>query len=160
MPRKKKESPPSGEPSAETLPEAIHGESGDPTPVTELNPLAVESPEPASGGDEPAKRQWAVGPQWFKSASLGDERGAPKMDLGRDHKYKQLAIRFPERPEPEVIDALHEAGWTWRGKERYWTKQIDAEKPASSQQAAEEFFEKLADGMRARRGLGESPAVA
>ncbi len=163
MPRKKKGTTPADELTAETT--AAGAAPIDRKP--EVAASAAEPQPPADAPSEPApdeggepRRQWAVGPQWFKSVSLGDERGAPKMDLGRDHKFKQLAIRFPDRPENQVLDALHADGWTWRGKEKYWTKQLDADRPAASQQNAETFFEELATEMRARRGLADSPAVA
>jgi hypothetical protein len=99
------------------------------------------------------------GPQWSEKVALGAERDAPVVDLGRDNKFKQMAIRFSEKPEPEVVQALRDGGWTFRGKEKYWTKQLDPDRPATSAREAENFFHEMAEGMRARRGLSDSPAV-
>ncbi|MBA4067189.1 MAG: hypothetical protein C0501_26485 [Isosphaera sp.] len=129
------------------------------TDATPAEPAAAAEPPPDPDAGEQPQRQWAEGPRWSETASLSAERYGPTMAVGRDHKYKQMAIRFTEKPEREVIDALHAGGWTWRGKEKFWTKQLDPGRPATSQRAAEDFFHDLAEGMRARRGLADSPAV-
>ncbi len=120
---------------------------------------AESTPTPAEANEAAPSRQWVQGPHWFKGVALGAERDAPRVRLGRDNKFKQMAILFTEKPEAEVIEALHADGWTWRGKERYWTRQLDPANPATGQQDAERFFDQLADAMRTRRGLTESPAI-
>lgn len=145
MPRRKKQ------------PDPITEDVSGPTPDRDGGAPTAE-PTPEGVSVEP-QRQWVVGPHWFKGVSLGTGRDAPRVRLGRDNKFKQMAILFTEKPEAEVIEALHAEGWTWRGKERYWTKQLDPMHLATSQQDAERFFDQLADAMRTRRGLGDSPAI-
>lgn len=152
MPRRKKRP----DPTVEEVPAVTPGGS---EPAAAPSTPASPNPSAAADGAEEPPHQWAAGPQWARKVSLSAERGGPTADFGYDFKFKQSAIRFTEKPEPEVLEALGADGWRWRAKERYHTKQIDKANPRASREAAEEFFEQLIDGMRARRGLSDSPAV-
>lgn len=97
--------------------------------------------EPAGGpadGDGQPPRQWANPYRaTFTSAAGG-------FEVGEDRRFKQVVFRFADRPEPDVLARLKEAGYTYRAAERSWTV------PASA--AAREFAHGLAGELHLRAG--------
>jgi hypothetical protein len=75
------------------------------------------------------------------------------MHLLRSHRFKQMQLRSDEPLDEKYLVMLKEAGWRDRTEEEgIWTKQI----PTGSWQTvldAERLFERIANGMRADKGL-------
>lgn len=86
------------------------------------------------------------------SVALSDSKDGPKIRLYRSHKFQQMAIQFDEKPDEAVRQKLREDGWTWRGAEGVWTKQL-GERPGETHSKAEEFFENIANDIRQAKGL-------
>ena len=147
MPRKKKAAAP------EVVTES--SEVAVPPPAVEANePPAPPPPEPV-----PAKAWAASGPHWFQAVSLSTDSGGPRIRLGRDNRFQQMAISFDEKPPADVIQQLRDDGWRWRGQEGYWTKQFNPEQCATGQLDAEQLFERLAVIEQRERGLCDVPTV-
>ena len=118
---------------------------------------ANAAPAAASGESVPAKT-WVNGPLWSQTVNLSGANDGPRMRLGRDHRFQQMAIAFDVKPAAEVIQRLHDDGWKWRGAESQWTKQWDAEQRSASQLEAKAFFENLVTLERRERGANNGPS--
>lgn len=107
-----------------------------------------------------ATKTWAPsGPRWSRTERLSNERDGPKMRLGRDNRFNQMAIAFDVKPAEEIRERLHDAGWKWRQAESQWTKQLDDENRATSHQDAERFFDELLRLERKDRNVSETPGA-
>jgi hypothetical protein len=120
-----------------------------------LPPATQEGPE--HGGAVPAAvaRQPILtpDPRGVMSASLGDEKGSPRMRLLRSHKFKQMQIEFEQQPDQKYLAMLKEAGWTDRTEsEGVWTKQVGQGQwqPVAD---AERLFKEVANAIRKDKGL-------
>lgn len=126
---------------------------------TATEPSTDKSPEtpPAANPDEvvPAKTWAPKGPTWFQTVILSDRNEGPRMRLGRDNQYQQMAIAFDEKPAEEIRHRLQGDGWKWRGAESRWTKQLDPDRRATGQQDAEKLFDELVRIERRERHVSE-----
>jgi hypothetical protein len=56
--------------------------------------------------------------------ALSNSNEGPKMRLYRNQRFQQMAIQFDEKPDEAIRQKLRDDGWTWRGTEAAWTKQL------------------------------------
>jgi hypothetical protein len=92
-------------------------------------------------------------PRGVMSASLGEGKGGPRIQLLRSHKFKQMQIRFDEQPDQKYLAMLTEAGWIDRTQsEGVWTKQVGQGQwqPIAD---AERLFKEVANSIRKDKGL-------
>jgi hypothetical protein len=120
-----------------------------------LPPATQEAPEQAGPAQSAVARQPILtpDPRGVMSASLGDEKGSPRMRLLRSHKYKQMQIEFERQPDQKYLAMLKEAGWVDRTEsEGVWTKQVGQGQwqPVAD---AERLFKEVANAIRKDKGL-------
>ena len=92
-------------------------------------------------------------PRGTMSISLGDEKGSPRIQLLRSHKFKQMQIAFERKPDEKYLAMLAEAGWKDRtASEGIWTKQVE---PGQWQPIAdaERLFKEIGNAIRKDAGL-------
>jgi hypothetical protein len=111
---------------------------------------ATPSPKPPASGF--ASKLTTPDPFGATSVALTDNNDGPKVRLYRSQKFQQMAIQFDEKPDESIRQKLREDGWTWRGAEGVWTKQL-GERPGQMHRQAEEFFQTIANELRQARGL-------
>jgi hypothetical protein len=117
---------------------------------------AVPLPDEPGKTAEPQK-SLLPDPHWYKSISLGPDNDSPHIHLARSYRYKQMQVRFDEKPAKEITQQLHEAGWRWNSNERVWTIQIESGNQYAVVAAAEQLFRRLGNQIREQNGL---PPVA
>jgi hypothetical protein len=132
---------------------AIAAREAAPLSRPETPALAGEAVSPVAVTPADANRP-AYQPDPFPALSiaLGEGNDAPKMRLYRNRRMNQVAIQFDEKPEEPYRQRLRDEGYTWRGAEGVWTKQL-GEQRASGQLAAERLVEELANTIRQDKGL-------
>lgn len=114
---------------------------------------------------QPAK-QHQPDPFKLDSIALGSEKDSPRMHLWRSNKFQQMAVTFDERPEEKYLDQLREAGFSYRGAEKAWTRQfmekseynqMDEQERAARRSLrhyeARKLFVDIANGIREDMGL-------
>ena len=126
--------------------------------MTEQMPSEPMTSQPRS--EQPTEHNgqkvWAPrGPLWFQTIPLSSTNDGPRMRLGRDNRFNQMAIAFDEKPCEDSRKRLHNDGWKWRQAESQWTKQLEIDHRATGQQDAEKLFEALAKIERRERQLDE-----
>lgn len=136
--------PPKKNPKPEIVPEP---KAATPEPIATPETPATESNAP---------KTWAAsGPLWYRTVSLSERNDGPRMRLGRDNKFLQMAIHFDEKPTDETRTKLRAEGFKFRGAEGVWTRQLDPDRKATGQQDAEKLFDELAKIERRDRQIGE-----
>ena len=148
MPRKKR----TAEAAAENPAAPIIDQVAESTqmPDTSFDPAELEK-QPERPPFNPISMQQTI--------SLTDDNDGPKMRLFRNHRMNQAAITFDEKPPPAVIQQLHDANFRWRGAEKAWTKQLDAQAKWRTQMDAEKLFTDLGNQIREGNGLEPSRTV-
>ena len=125
-------------------------------PDTGFDPAELEKPpEGKPDGERPPFSPVSL----QQTISLTADADGPKMRLFRNHRMQQVAITFDEKPGPEVIDQLRDAGFRWRGAERAWTKQLDPQAKWKTQMDAEKLFADLGNQIRESNGREPSSSV-
>ena len=129
------------------LPETVEEEVTSPTTQTPQEPPK----------DAPV---YAADPHPKLTISLSDERGGPKAQLLRSHKFNQMQVRFDgEQPGDETLAMLKQSGWRDRREEEgIFTKQIDRDARWQSVDQMEKEFKSIANRIRESKGL--EPALA
>ncbi len=94
-------------------------------------------------------------PREWKTVTLGASNADPKIRLLRSFRYRQMQIRFDQDPGDKYKRMLKEEGWRDRTEEEgIWTKQIPKDSGWQPAAEAEALFRRIANGMRADKGLG------
>ena len=153
MARKRKVTPHTS-PEAETsgpitTPVEAAPPSGGPEPAAHPDPAVAVTD--ATPGAEPTRGR-QPDPHGVMTVALTDESDGPKARLFRSNRWQQMAVTFDEKPAPEIIEQLRDAGFRWRGEEKAWTVQLDKERRWQTHAEAEALFKKLTDEIRAANG--------
>lgn len=137
MPRKRKP-----QPAAEPTP---------PDSTTQPSAPEVSPPEqPAEGSHVAARRPDGPDiPNPFESR----RDSVAGVRLLEDRRYKQMQIRFDAKPSQAVLAVMDVAGYTWRGSEKAWTKQLDPEASWKTRADAERLYAKVARMIREEKGI-------
>ena len=121
--------------------------AGDATPTTTV---VARSVRPAREREETRRMP---DPFPLAAITLGAEKDSPRVRLFRSDRFKQVAIRFDEKPDPKYLDQLRDAGFRWRSDDGVWTKQFDADRRWQSVAEAEQLFARIGNALRADLGL-------
>jgi hypothetical protein len=78
--------------------------------------------------------------------------------LLEDRRYKQVQLKFADKPSAEVREAVRDAGFRWLQEEGVWAKQIDRDKGWQTRADAETLFERVAAMIRAEQGVSHELA--
>ena len=76
------------------------------------------------------------------------------VGLLEDRRFRQMQIRFREKPSDEVRRVIREAGYQWRSQDQAWTKQIDPDAAWRTRAEATALFDRVAGMVRDEMGLG------
>lgn len=111
----------------------------DGAPVDENGRIIKES-SPAPDGQMELSGEPERGKNWgppYKAVFTAQD-----FELGENRRFKQRVFTFKEKPAPETIAALKDAGFTYRANEKAWTIQADASSRVLSDDLARQFAEK------------------
>ena len=80
---------------------------------------------------EPTAKNW--GPAYKAIVTT------PTFEMGENRRYKQRVFKFMDKPEPEVLAKLKEAGFSFRMEDKTWTIHADHATRVLSDELAAEF---------------------
>ena len=119
-----------------------------------IPPADAPTPRGAAGSEEPAREpaRLGEGKAWNPRFGL---RADHEVGVGllEDKRFKQMQIRFAEKPSDEVRRVVREAGFQWRSQEEAWAKRIDPDKGWRTRAEAEALYDRVTVMIRAERGL-------
>lgn len=119
--------------------------AGDPLPG-DWNPPEGTDCEPATADVRPDGPR-APNPHGYKQDVAAGVR------LLEDRRFKQVQLKFADKPSAAVREMVREAGYRWREEEQAWTKQIDPEKGWQTRADADDLFERVTAAIRAEKGI-------
>jgi hypothetical protein len=89
--------------------------------------------QPADVAGQAGEKNW--GPP-YKAIFVSQEKG---FEMGENRQFKQRVFIFKEKPEPEVLAALKDNGFTYRPAEKAWTIQANAATRELADRLAQQF---------------------
>jgi hypothetical protein len=126
--------------------------------LQELTDTAAENPfdatSPTAGSEQPAATaqpalQKRPIPDPFSIA--GDYvAGAFLLESRR---YRQMQIKFDDKPSQAVLDAVKAEGFRYNGQDKVWSKQIQQDTAMQTRIDAERLFQKVTDMIRQEKGV-------
>ncbi len=110
-------------------------------------PPAAKSPEAPNNG--PAEQ----GKPRFKDPFDFADDYAAGVHLLESKKFRQMQMRFDDKPPQPVLEAMRASNWTFRPEEAIWTIQIPWEAPRQTRIDAEQLFQTVRNMVREAKGL-------
>lgn len=139
--------------------ERLEGEPA--SPATGEPPNTTPSaPEPVaeSGGESsPTRAVRPDGPRVPNPFGFRQDAAAG-VRLLEDRRFKQVQLKFAEKPSEDVRRAVREGGFRWLQEEGVWAKQIDPDKGWQTRADAEALFERVAARIREEKGVAREHA--
>lgn len=108
----------------------------DGVPVDEQGRV-INSASSSEGGQmeleaqEPPAKNW--GPAYRAIVTT------PTFEMGENRRFKQRVFKFRDKPEPEILAKLKEAGFVYRAEEKSWTIHADNATRVLSDELAADF---------------------
>jgi hypothetical protein len=136
-------------------PQALHDALGGQAASMEISQDQLEKLEPSpDGGTEGGEQQrkYAPDPHNYASVAIGPEHD-DRVVLSRSHRFKQMQLSFPSKPDDEVLSKLRDAGWKWNGPDRVWTLPIERGYEWRSVKDAELMLRDVGNLIREKKGL-------
>jgi hypothetical protein len=137
------------------------------SPATETAAAVAEPPasppsEPAA--ENPGGRTFAERVGQNKRAAIPDPFGIAAdyiagVRLFESKRDGQVAIKFDEKPGPDILAKMHEARWQWNPVDRIWAHPIRPDSATSTRIAAEQLYQEVRHMIRQAKGLGSGPEV-
>lgn len=81
------------------------------------------------------------------------------VSLLESRKYRQMIIKFNERPIQPVLEKLKEAGYRWNSADQQWTHQIRQESAMATRIEAKRLYEEVRQMIHDHNGLKSGPEV-
>jgi hypothetical protein len=106
----------------------------------------VLEPPAAPGQSEATKR---IPPDPFDIAS----DYVAGVHLLESRRYRQMQIRFDDKPSPAVIEAVKAEDFRWNGRDKVWTKQFYQDTAMQTRIDAERLFKQVSGMIRQEKGV-------
>lgn len=116
-----------------------------------------EAPEPQPSFVERVQQQRgrAVAPDPFGIA--GDVVAGVRLFESR--RYRQMAIKFEEKPPQEVLDLIKSAGYRWNSRDLMWVHPIHPDSAMTTRIEAERLFQEVRGMVRQAKGIDSGQEV-
>jgi hypothetical protein len=117
-------------------------------------PVAEANPDAQSFADKVGQKKWVTPPDPFGIAAdyLAGVR------LFESKQDRQMAIKFGEgrpedKPSPEVIAMLKEAGYRWNPSDRIWAHPVTPDSAMTTRIEAEWLYQEVRHMIRQEKGI-------
>jgi hypothetical protein len=114
-------------------------------PAPEPEP-AASNEQPATTTAEPAKRKLTDPFSIARDYQAG-------VELLESRRFRQMQIKFDEKPSPAVLDTIRAEGYGWRNQDKAWTKQMSQETAMQTRIDAERLYQQVADMLCQEKGI-------
>jgi hypothetical protein len=115
-------------------------------PQETASAAVVPEPPPQQDGQPTQRRS----PDPFTIAR--DDKAGVRLLESR--QYRQMQLKFAEKPDRVILDKVKEAGFRWNGEA--WTKQIQQATALQTRIDAERLFQDVVDMIREQKGTGQA----
>jgi len=123
---------------------------------------AVAEPSaPDAGGDQ---RSFAERVGRRKPVSIADPFEvavdvAAGVRFFESKRYRQVAIKFVDKPSQAVIDKLKEAGFRWNRNDKIWARPVTPDSAMSTRIEAEKLYQQIRGMIRQEKGIETEQSV-
>jgi hypothetical protein len=164
MPRRKK-TVPSSETAASLPASETNSEAPSPPDAnspTDSSRIVDETPNPAAATDPATATTGKTAPVPGSSTPVRIKPFRFQSDLEagvhleEDRQYKQMRIKFDEKPPVHIRAEVHGEGFRWNSLEQAWSKPIDRDAAWKSRTEAERTFDRACELLREAKGLGQT----
>jgi len=123
-------------------------------PATEM---PLEEMPPSSGADQPAALPTDPGKEkkTFKDPFGIASDFAAGVQLLESRRYRQMQMRFNDKPSQPVLDAVKADGFRYNSQDKLWTKQIHQDTAMQTRIDAERLFQQVSGMIRQEKGVIE-----
>jgi hypothetical protein len=73
--------------------------------------------------------------------------------LFENRKERLMAIKFEDKPSPEVLDKLKDAGYRWNPRDKVWVHPIREETARATRIEAERLYQEVRGMIRQEKGI-------
>ena len=148
MPRKRKSDNNSPETTtAVAEPPAAEPKAAEPPAVEP--PAAETIPEAQSFADKVGQKARVAIPDPF---GIAHDKVAG-VRLFEDKQYRQMAIKFDDKPSQAVIEMVKEAGYRWDPAERIWAHKVSSESVMRTRIEAERLYQEVRHMIRQEKSI-------
>ena len=126
------------------------------TTAQEAPPVSeTTEPQPSFVERVQQRRGRAVAPDPFGIA--GDVVAGVRLFESR--RYRQMAIKFEEKPPQEVLDLVKSAGYRWNSRDLMWVHPIHPDSAMATRIEAERLFQEVRGMVRQAKGIDSGQEV-
>lgn len=143
------------------IPAPVQVESEQATAASVVTP-EPESPAPEAPQERPRfvdriqqQRGRAIAADPFGIA--GDYEAGVRLFENR--RYRQMAIKFEEKPGQEVLDRVKAAGYRWNSNDFMWVHPIEADSAMTTRIEAERLYQEVRGMIRQAKGIESGQEV-
>lgn len=123
-------------------------------PVPQAPEVPAAAPEP-SFVEKLARQRTGIVPDPFGIA--GDYEAGVRLFENR--RERLMAIKFDQKPGPEVLTRLKDDGFRWNPRDQVWVHPIYPDQARRIRIDAERTYQDVRQMIRDERGLGTSPDI-
>ncbi len=84
---------------------------------------------------------------------------AAGVHLFENRQDRLMVIKFDEKPSPEVLDRLKDAGFRWNPRDKVWVNPIRPETARATRIEAERTYQEVRSMIRQEKGIESSPEI-
>ena len=125
------------------MPRKKHAAAAEATAATNDTDTANLPPQPSAAAEPPAPGAEAEaegqGKYWGPPYKAIFTCRAKGFEMGENRRFKQRVFKFNEKPAPEILEKLKDAGYIYRPEEKAWTVHADNATRVRSDELAAEF---------------------
>lgn len=79
--------------------------------------------------------------------------------LFENRQDRLMAIKFEEKPSPEVLDRMKDAGYRWNPRDKVWVHPIRQESARATRIEAERLYQEIRGMIRQEKGIESGPEI-
>jgi hypothetical protein len=134
----------------------------EPQPSAPVSTALQEPPAPEGPGQQPSFVERVQQQRGRNIASdpfgiAGDYEAGVRLLESR--RYRQMVIKFEEKPSPEVLERVKSAGYRWSPNDKAWVQSIPRESARATRIEAERLYQEVRDMIRQDKGIDAGQEV-
>lgn len=123
-----------------------------------MEPPAAEIPEQTQSFVERLQQQRGRGIAPDPFGIAGDYVAGVRLFENRNDRL--MAIKFEDKPSPEVLDKLKESGFRWNPRDKVWVHPIYADSARTIRIEAERLYQEVRGMIRQEKGIESGPEIS
>ncbi len=132
-------------------------QSASPTATAEVESPMPEAPEQQPSFVQRIQRQRGRAITSDPFGIAGDYEAGVRLFESR--RYRQMAIKFEEKPAQEILDRVKAAGYRWNANDFMWVHPIEADSAMTTRIEAERLYQEIRGMIREAKGIDSGQKI-